>query len=103
MAEFTDIAQVEAALEHLSQFESGACVVRLAREPGRREARYAHLFSGEVAAEAAAPAPASSAAAVLEGESLPLERLAALEREVRALRAELVALRGLLQELKPQS
>jgi uncharacterized protein YceH (UPF0502 family) len=103
MAEFTDIAQVEAALEHLSQFESGACVVRLAREPGRREARYAHLFSGEVAAEAPSPAPASSAAAAVEGESLPVERLAALEQEVRELRAELAALKALLQDAKPQS
>src|ERR1700691_3417303 len=41
MAEFTDVTQVEAALETLSQREGGACVVRLAREPGRRDARYA--------------------------------------------------------------
>src|ERR1700733_14272386 len=47
MAEFSDVAQVEAALEHLAEHETGACVVRLAREPGRRDSRYAHLFSGE--------------------------------------------------------
>src|SRR5579863_10370141 len=48
MAEFTDVAQVEATLEQLAQHEAGARVVRLPREPGRRDARYAHLFSGEV-------------------------------------------------------
>src|ERR1700719_3811514 len=47
MAEIADVTQVETALEHLANFESGACVVRLVREPGKREARYAHLFSGD--------------------------------------------------------
>jgi uncharacterized protein YceH (UPF0502 family) len=49
MGTFTDVSEVEAALTRLAEREGGPFVVRLAREPGRRESRYAHLFSGEVA------------------------------------------------------
>jgi uncharacterized protein YceH (UPF0502 family) len=87
MATFTEVSEVEAALELLSTRPDGPFVVKLAREPGRRESRYAHLFSGEVAnvapanetaAEAAAPAPS---------------RLERLEEEVRLLRAEVEELK----------
>src|SRR3569833_2715030 len=50
MAPFSDVSEVAAALTRLSEREDGPFVVRLTREPGRRESRYAHLFSGEVAA-----------------------------------------------------
>ncbi len=36
------------ALEQLANREDGPFVVGLAREPGKRENRYMHLFSGEV-------------------------------------------------------
>jgi uncharacterized protein len=49
MAAFTDVTEVEATLTRLSSRQEGPFVTRLAREPGRREARFAHLFSGEVA------------------------------------------------------
>src|SRR3974390_1532685 len=48
MAEFTDAAQVEATLEAMATRESGPLVQKLAREAGRRESRYAHLFSGPI-------------------------------------------------------
>jgi len=53
MAAFTDVTEVERALEQLATRDDGPFVVRLPREPGRRESRYAHLFSGPVAAAAA--------------------------------------------------
>jgi uncharacterized protein YceH (UPF0502 family) len=87
MAEFSDVAQVEHALEALAQRASGALVTRLAREAGRRENRYAHLFSG-LAAEPAAATPAGRSQA---------ERIDALEEEVRALRAGLDDLRRQLR------
>lgn len=46
--EFSDISEVESILEGLANREDGPFVVKLPREPGRRESRYAHLFSGEV-------------------------------------------------------
>ncbi|HEY6451067.1 MAG TPA: DUF480 domain-containing protein [Steroidobacteraceae bacterium] len=110
MAEFTDAAQVEAALEQLAQHEGGARVVKLAREPGRREARYAHLFGadanagGEGAASAhAAPDPtADTAGAAAGGDERAAHRLSALEAEVRELRAELRSLRQALEASAPR-
>jgi uncharacterized protein YceH (UPF0502 family) len=104
MAEFTDVSQVEAALDHLAQHASGACVVRLAREPGRREARFAHLFSGDAATTAAAASAAPAGSTAIPGAGapnestgtaapLPLARLTALELQVQELRAELRSLR----------
>jgi hypothetical protein len=101
MAPFTDVGEVEQALEQLGDFEGGALVVRLAREPGRRESRYAHLFCGPVtgaatqsadAAAGTAPAPAAT-----DAEAAPpgiAERLERLEAEVAQLRAALEALRA---------
>lgn len=48
MHEFGDMAEVENTLERLANREDGPFVVRLPREPGKRESRYMHLFSGEV-------------------------------------------------------
>ena len=48
MATIAEVGEVEAALNRLATREDGPFVVRLAREPGRRESRYAHLFSGSV-------------------------------------------------------
>jgi uncharacterized protein len=62
MSEVGDVSQVDAALQSLMTRSDGPFVTRLAREPGRRDSRYAHLFSGPVAdatsePEAAAPVP----------------------------------------------
>ncbi|MGB8508559.1 MAG: YceH family protein, partial [Pyrinomonadaceae bacterium] len=48
---FEGLADVEATLEALANREDGPLVARLPRQPGRKEARYAHLLAGEVAAD----------------------------------------------------
>jgi len=104
MAEFTDAAQVEAALEALARRESGPLVRRLAREPGRRESRYAHLFgtrAPDAAADAAPDAPepaalaqpAAGTPAASATDAMLAERVAALEREVSLLREEIERIR----------
>ncbi|TSJ59320.1 DUF480 domain-containing protein [Atlantibacter subterranea] len=47
MHEFADMAEVENTLERLAAREDGPFVARLPREPGKRESRYMHLFSGD--------------------------------------------------------
>ena len=95
MASFTDVSDVEAALQSLLERESGPLVARLAREPGRRESRYMHLFSGE-----APPQSLAAEATPDEGELRPVEdttlssRVTRLEEEVRQLRAELQEVRS---------
>ncbi|MFA3760860.1 YceH family protein [Yersinia sp. 2544 StPb PI] len=79
MYEFADVTETEEVLNQLAIREDGPFVVRLAREPGKRESRFMHLFSGEVA-------PALAIAESAEGESSALEeRVAQLERQVVAL------------------
>jgi uncharacterized protein len=98
MAEFADAGQAEAALEALAQRESGPLVRRLEREPGRREARYAHLF-GAPNAQSSLPvfAAADSVASTSPPSAPPADsqadRLAALETEVRLLREEIERLK----------
>ena len=60
MAPFADAAEAEQVLERLASRADGPWVLRLAREPGRREARYAATFAGDqTAASTAATADAA--------------------------------------------
>src|ERR1700686_4692207 len=113
MAEFADAGQAEAALEALAHRESGALIVRLPREPGKRETRYLPLFGGPIgAASAPAASPAATPAASPAATPSPsfdgappqpppsaqrsdsqIDRLTALEAEVRSLREELERLK----------
>jgi uncharacterized protein YceH (UPF0502 family) len=66
--------------------------MRMAREPGKRESRYAHLFSGEPsgAGEYAGTATGDDAKPQAGGRLQQLEeRVAALEAEVSALKRRL--------------
>jgi uncharacterized protein YceH (UPF0502 family) len=86
MAPFSDAAQVEAALESLRTREDGPFVVRLPREPGRRDARYAHLFSGAVVVPASAEPQTVALSSAGADTSARLDRL---EEQVQGLREEL--------------
>lgn len=88
--EFGDLDDVNYVLERLAENDP-PLVVCLPRLPGQKEARYAHLLSGE-------PDPADFAAAAPQplapvDEDLSA-RVAALEAEVAELRQELAALSG---------
>lgn len=93
MYEFSDMAEVDATLEQLATREDGPYVVRLAREPGKRESRFMHLFCGEVDEQALASDAGVSAAS---GDLLA--RVEALESEVAELRQRLESLLAHLGE-----
>jgi len=84
---FADISSVEGFLEELQDHpaeKGGPLVIKLARTPGTREQRWAHLLCGPVdeqQAAATSPAVGESAAGPTA------ERLAQLEAEVVQLRA----------------
>jgi len=95
MCKLADVNEVEAALVSLARREDGPFVVRLPREPGRRESRYAHLFSGEVAAAKEADSLAGSGE--LAGPAdVGRESSGSLEQRVAKLEAEVAALKELL-------
>jgi uncharacterized protein len=45
LCRFDDVQEVEAVLDRLMKRDDGPFVVRLSREPGKRESRYVQLFS----------------------------------------------------------
>ena len=95
MHNFADISAVEGFLNELAERPAGALVTRLARLPGARESRWAHLLSGEVAAEAAA-VNATGTAGSDAGHDVGLGEVSALKANVARLEAEVGELRALL-------
>jgi uncharacterized protein YceH (UPF0502 family) len=95
LASIRDVAEVEAALEDLMTRPEGPFVARLAREPGRRESRYAQLFTGEPLQASPDATPAPQAVAASEGAAV-MARIASLEADVAELRRELAQLRSSL-------
>jgi uncharacterized protein len=120
MHDFASLSEVEEALEGLAAGDE-PLVVRLERQPGQKEARYAQLLGGPVDTAAAAP-PAGSG---WGGEDGPdrlahpepstepsiaggpvaaprFDRVAALEERVAGLEAELAILRAEHLELREE-
>ncbi len=80
MHSFGDLAEVESVLDHMPEL-----VTKLPRRPGEKEARYAHLLSGEPPVSALPPA---SAITQFDPPPQP-SRIGALEAEIAELRREL--------------
>ncbi len=85
LAEFTDVRQVEEVLQQMAEREM---VVQLPREAGKRESRYAHLFSGEI-----------DVSAVNQSDLIADDkaRIRELEHEIVILKAEVERLNRLLE------
>ena len=92
--DFQSLENIETTLNALAARAPSPLVTRLERQAGQKEARYAHLLSGEVIATP--PTPGQAASAVLED----VDRLGALESAVELLRSEVMDLRAELVELK---
>lgn len=96
LAEFADLADVERVLDALATREPEPLVMRLARRAGQKEARYAHLLSGEPTVTES-PEPTRATPIAVDD-----DRVAALERELASLREELSALRSEFAEFRAQ-
>lgn len=97
---FADISSVEAFLDELAE-KPPAKVVKLPRAPGEREARWAHLLSGEVVLPAAAPAGIAAASRAIEPGVSPGE-MAAMKAELARLGGQVAALQAELRALKAE-
>jgi uncharacterized protein YceH (UPF0502 family) len=93
---FGDILSVEAFLNELAERKEGALVRELAKAPGARETRWAHLVSGEPAIPAAIPSvPAASAG----GDAVSVGELAAIKANLAQLQSEVAELRETVARL----
>ena len=92
MHRFDEIGDVTAGLQKLME-RKPALVAVLPRQPGTKEARYAHLLSGAVELSALAQTEPARGAESLAATAACEERLAQLESMVAALREEVSALR----------
>lgn len=88
MHHFDDLGAVQSSLQHLMKREP-PLVKALPRQPGTKEVRFVHLFSGEVEGEdSGAPAEPKSTIA-----SVDAEKITRLEEEISELRKELSELK----------
>ncbi|HIJ88684.1 MAG TPA: YceH family protein [Desulfuromonadales bacterium] len=99
MHPFGDLAAVEEVLQELLVRET-PLITLLPRQSGRKEGRYAQLFSGipENSEESSEARPEPARQRVVAEN----ERVAKLEAEVASLREEILALRRLMEEFKKQ-
>jgi hypothetical protein len=97
LADFEVLAEVDETLSALIE-RASPLVVRLPRQPGQKELRYAHLLSGEVTVDSVEhttekDAPPQAAAG---------ERLAALETAMAELQNEIADIRKQLEDFRRQ-
>lgn len=96
--EFASLEEVDATINSLISREPDRLVIRLPRQPGQKEVRFAHLLSGEPDVEAAAAAEASPVAR-RKSES---ERVEKLEQDVVTLTGQVEQLQQQFEEFKKQ-
>lgn len=96
LAEFDNVAEVESVLIGLQNYNDNELVVKLPREPGKRESRFAHMFA-ELDLQPSAPAAATASFDELDDSAL--SRIATLEQQVSDLTAQLAQLNQLVDEL----
>jgi uncharacterized protein len=103
MHKFDDLSEIQLTLQRLMKREPPLATL-LPKQPGTKEARYAHLLSGEIAVEIAVPATdlreAKHGNATMQ--SADPQRIAQLESEMATLREEVAELKRQLVEFKKQ-
>jgi len=96
--EFSGLEEAETTLNALMAREGDPLVTRLPRQAGQKEARFAHLLSGEVTVE---PEPEGEAPRATRAARDP-DRVAKLEQEVESLKREIATLQSQFDEFKKQ-
>jgi len=95
-----DLSEASEVIQSLADYEDGPLVVKLPREPGRRENRYAQLLCGEpdIPQETYTPPPEAAVVAVQKEDN----RMDALEEDVENLKLEMAELSKQFAEFKTQ-
>jgi uncharacterized protein len=100
MFDFRGLEDVEENINTLISKEPDPLVIRLPRQPGQKETRFAHLLAGEINVEALADfqAPRESGS----GRQGSGERIVLLEQEVARLSSAMESLQQQFEEFKKQ-
>ncbi len=93
MTPIADVGEVDLALRALGAHARGPFVVRLPRASGARDARYAHLLSGDVDGGLPPVDPEQTTALPVAPQSGLAARVESLEVQVEDLRRELAEIR----------
>jgi len=93
--EFAGLVEVQETIDKLARRDE-PLVVRLERQPGQKDARYAHLLSGEIDVTSL---PVARERSVSAGQS---DRVEKLEAEIETLRCELTNFREEFAEFRKQ-
>jgi uncharacterized protein YceH (UPF0502 family) len=104
LADFANVDEIEATLNKLHDLNDQQLVVKLDREPGKRDSRYAHLFCGEqelqvpfqASENTVSPQVSQDTESNSEGS---LERIARLEEQVNELTVQLTELKEIVDIL----
>jgi uncharacterized protein YceH (UPF0502 family) len=95
---FADISAAEGFLDELAA-KASPMVLKLARAPGEREARWAHLLCGEAAVPASRAAVAGPADDARYADTATQREIAELKAEQARMAAELATLKALVGRL----
>ncbi|WP_435237311.1 YceH family protein [Psychromonas sp. PT13] len=95
LAEFSNVNEVEEALTQLQQLNNNKLVKKLEREPGKRESRYIHLFSGSVNIDVIKVDEQTES--LIDQDDLE-SRVKSLEQEVNDLKSELANFAALMNK-----
>ena len=96
--EFSGLEEADAALSALMTREPDPLVIRLPRQVGQKEVRFAHLLSGEVEVDTQAPERAASS----PPRTSSSDRFSKLEGDVETLKTEFQKLREQFEGFKKQ-
>ena len=101
LADFDNVEEIETTLDKLHELNDEQLVIKLDREPGKRDARYAHLFSGNQEWELASSVSVNthSIIATQVPSRIPTEtsgRITLLEQQVAELTRQLTELKEIV-------
>ena len=94
--EFSDLNEVQSTLDELARRDE-PLIIKLERQPGQKEARYAHLLSGEIDVSSLPTSSEKRSTSAADS-----SRVEALETEVAELKNELAAFKAMFDEFRKQ-
>jgi uncharacterized protein YceH (UPF0502 family) len=95
--EFSSLEEVEATLNSLITREPEPLVIRLPRQAGQKEVRFAHMLAGEVAVDTGTETPSARRTSTQQ-----IDRVTKLEEDVSVLKNQVGQLQQQFEDFKKQ-